>query len=57
MIKRCCPVRVGKETKKVFHRDFGGMESIVPFSGYDVVQCTRCGAFYADNIGESIPLM
>lgn len=57
MIKRCCPVCVGKETKKVFHRDFGGMESIVPFSGYDVVQCTRCGAFYADNIGETMPLM
>lgn len=57
MIKRCCPVCVGEDTKKVFHRDFGGMESIVPFSGYDVVQCTRCGAFYADNIGESIPLM
>ncbi|EKX97064.1 bifunctional 2-polyprenyl-6-hydroxyphenol methylase/3-demethylubiquinol 3-O-methyltransferase UbiG [Selenomonas sp. oral taxon 138] len=57
MIKRCCPVCVGEETKKVFHRDFGGMESIVPFSGYDVVQCTRCGAFYADNIGETMPLM
>jgi methionine biosynthesis protein metW len=48
---------MGEETKKVFHRDFGGMESIVPFSGYDVVQCTRCGAFYADNIGEAMPLM
>lgn len=57
MIKRCCPVCAGEETKKVFHRDFGGMESIVPFSGYDVVQCTRCGAFYADNIGETMPLM
>lgn len=57
MIKRCCPVCVGEETKKVFHRDFGGMESIVPFSGYDVVQCTRCGAFYADNIGETMPLI
>lgn len=57
MIKRCCPVCVGEETKKVFHRDFGGMESIVPFSGYDVVQCTCCGAFYADNIGETMPLM
>lgn len=57
MIKRCCPVCVGEETKKVFHRDFGGMESIVPFSGYDVVQCTRCGAFYADNIGETMLLM
>lgn len=57
MIKRCCPVCVGEETKNVFHRDFGGMESIVPFSGYDVVQCTRCGAFYADNIGETMPLM
>ena len=57
MIKRCCPVCMGEETKKVFHRDFGGMESIVPFSGYDVVQCTRCGAFYADNIGEAMPLM
>ena len=57
MIKRCCPVCVGEETKKVFHRDFAGMESIVPFSGYDVVQCTRCGAFYADNIGEAMPLM
>ena len=57
MIKRCCPVCVGEETKKVFHRDFGGMESIVPFSGYDVVQCTRCGAFYADSIGETMPLM
>lgn len=57
MIKRCCPVCVGEETKKVFHRDFGGMESIVPFSGYDVVQCMRCGAFYADNIGETMPLM
>ena len=57
MIKRCCPVCVGEETKKVFHRDFGGMESIVPFAGYDVVQCMRCGAFYADNIGETMPLM
>jgi len=57
MIKRRCPVCMGAETKKVFHRDFGGMESIVPFSGYDVVQCTRCGAFYADNIGETMPLM
>ena len=57
MIQRCCPVCAGKETKKIFHRDFGGMESIVPFSGYDVVQCTRCGAFYADNIGETMPLM
>ncbi|MFC2308629.1 MAG: hypothetical protein ACFNUH_05730 [Bacteroidota bacterium] len=33
------------------------MESIVPFAGYDVVQCMRCGAFYADNIGETMPLM
>lgn len=57
MIKRCCPVCVGEETKKIFHRDFGGMESIVPFAGYDVVQCMRCGAFYADNIGETMPLM
>ena len=57
MIKRCCPVCMGAETKKVFHRDFAGMESIVPFSGYDVVQCTCCGAFYADNIGETMPLM
>lgn len=57
MIKRCCPVCVGEETKKVFHRDFGGMESIVPFSDYDVMQCTSCGAFYADNIGETMPLM
>ena len=57
MIQRCCPVCAGKKTKKIFHRDFGGMESIVPFSGYDVVQCTRCGAFYADNIGETMPLM
>lgn len=57
MIMRCCPVCVGEETKKVFHRDFCGMESIVPFSGYDVVQCTCCGAFYADNIGETMPLM
>ena len=57
MIKRCCPVCVGEETKKVFHRDFGGMESIVPFAGYDVVQCMRCGAFYADNIEETMPLM
>lgn len=57
MIQRCCPVCAGKETKKIFHRDFGGMESIVPFSGYDVVQCTRCGAFYADSIGETMPLM
>jgi len=57
MIKRCCPVCVGEETKTIFHRDFGGMESIVPFSGYDVVQCMRCGAFYADNIGETMPLM
>ncbi|WP_232208048.1 bifunctional 2-polyprenyl-6-hydroxyphenol methylase/3-demethylubiquinol 3-O-methyltransferase UbiG [Selenomonas sp. FOBRC9] len=48
---------MGEETKTIFHRDFGGMESIVPFSGYDVVQCTRCGAFYADNIGETMPLM
>lgn len=57
MIQRCCPVCAGKKTKKIFHRDFGGMESIVPFSGYDVVQCTRCGAFYADSIGETMPLM
>ena len=57
MIKRCCPVCVGEEMKKIFHRDFGGMESIVPFSGYDVVQCMRCGAFYADNIEETMPLM
>lgn len=57
MIKRRCPVCVGEETKKVFHRDFGGMESIVPFSDYDVMQCTSCGAFYADNIGETMPLM
>ena len=57
MIQRCCPVCAGKKTKKIFHRDFGGMESIVPFAGYDVVQCMRCGAFYADNIGETMPLM
>ena len=57
MIKRACPVCTGEKTEKVFHRDFGGMESIVPFSGYDVVQCTRCGAFYADSIGETMPLM
>ena len=29
----------------------------MPFAGYDVVQCTCCGAFYADNIGETMPLM
>ena len=57
MIKRSCPVCTGEETKTVFHRDFDGMHEIVPFSGYDVVQCARCGAFYADNIGETMPLM
>lgn len=33
------------------------MNDIVPFSSYDVVQCEHCGMFYADYIGETMPLM
>lgn len=53
---RPCPVCGGEKCTTFFHRDFGGMNEIVPFSSYDVVQCDACGMMFAGNIVESMPL-
>ena len=57
MIERVCPTCLGEDSTKVFHRDFSGMKDIVPFSYYDVVRCTRCGAYFANHIVETMPLV
>ena len=55
-IERNCPICGHAVSHKVFSRDFSGMGSIVPFSRYDVVECTKCGGYYADHLVESMEL-
>ena len=57
MMIRTCPVCHHSSAKKIFWRDFSGMGAIVPFSYYDVMECEHCGAYYADHLRESIPLV
>ena len=53
---RPCPVCGGEKHTKFFHRDFRGMNEIVPFAHYDVLQCDVCGMMFAGNIVETMPL-
>ena len=57
MIERAFPVCLGEDSIKAFYRDFSGMKDIVPFSYYDVVRCTRCGAYFANHMVETMPLV
>lgn len=53
---RLCPVCGSEHHTKFFHRDFSGMNEIVPFAHYDVLQCDACGMMFAGNIAETMSL-
>ena len=51
----CCGT-INESNEKIFKRDFSPCRLIVPFVGYDVFSCSKCGLYYAGNIEESMPL-
>lgn len=56
-VRTSCPVcgaRDGQDT--LFIRDYKGMHEIVPFSSYEVRECSHCGMIYAGNIVRSMPM-
>ena len=57
-MRQKCPLCDSSNTdnKKIFQRDFSGMNEIVPFSKYDVYACKNCGLVYAGDIEETMPL-
>lgn len=56
MISTECPICGCKDKKLLFERDFSCMKGIMPFKRYTVFQCDKCGALYAGDIVESMPL-
>ena len=56
MKREVCPICGSSDKTGLFERDFSGMCEITPFMHYEVFNCNNCGAVYAGEIQESMPL-
>lgn len=49
-LNRICPICGSNEKNNIFKQSFAEIPGVSFLKGYQIVQCARCGFYYADNI-------